>query len=142
MLGLSVDALFLETGRPVGEELLMPTRIYAAAVRRLLGGVEVRAMAHITGGGMTGNLPRVLPEGCRAIVHRDAWPVPAVFRVLQAAGRVSEAEMFTTFNMGVGYVAVVPEAAAAAATALLRDAGETVFALGEIVAGPRGVELA
>jgi phosphoribosylformylglycinamidine cyclo-ligase len=142
VLGLSVDAPFPETSHGVGEELLMPTRIYAAAVRRLLGGVEVRAMAHVTGGGLTGNLPRVLPEGCRAVVHRAAWAVPPVFRVLQRAGQVSDAEMFATFNMGVGYVAVVPEAAAAAATALLRDAGETVFALGEIVAGPRGVELA
>jgi phosphoribosylformylglycinamidine cyclo-ligase len=141
VLGLSLGVPFPETGRTVADELLTPTRIYAAAARQLLGGVAVRAMAHVTGGGLTGNLPRVLPEGCRAVLRRTAWPVPPVFQVLQRAGQVTETEMFATFNMGIGYVVVVPEPEAGAATTLLRQAGETVFALGEIVRGPRGVEL-
>jgi phosphoribosylformylglycinamidine cyclo-ligase len=104
-------------------------------------GVSVRAMAHVTGGGITGNLPRVLPEGCRARVRRAAWEVPAIFRVLQEAGRVADAEMFRTFNMGIGYVLVV---AAEQADAVLAAVGRTTpgpIRLGDIVAGERGVEL-
>ncbi len=141
VLGLGVDSLLPGTGRSVAEELLVPTRIYARAVLGVLGEVEVHAMAHVTGGGLPGNLPRVLPEGCRAVIERKRWGVPAVFRTLQEAGRVADAEMFRTFNMGVGYVLVVAAAAADRAAARLEAAGETVYRLGEIVAGQRGVEL-
>ncbi len=137
-----IDDEFPGLGRSVADVLLEPTRIYAGAVRALLKDAEVHAMAHITGGGITGNLPRVLPEGCRAIVRRRAWDVPAIFRVLQQQGRVDDVEMFRTFNMGIGYVVVVPAAGADRATTALRAAGETVHILGEIVAGERGVELA
>ncbi|MBI3635148.1 MAG: phosphoribosylformylglycinamidine cyclo-ligase [Candidatus Rokubacteria bacterium] len=130
------------TGRSVADVLLTPTRIYVASVRALLAKIDVHAMAHVTGGGITGNLPRVLPEGCRAVVRRGAWTVPALFETLRAAGQVAEAEMFRAFNMGVGYVVIVGAADVAATTVLLTGAGETVFPLGEIVAGPRGVELA
>jgi phosphoribosylformylglycinamidine cyclo-ligase len=129
------------TGRSVADELLEPTRIYARAVRALLAGVEVHAMAHITGGGLTGNLPRVLPEGCRARIARAAWMVPPVFETLRRAGRVADAEMFRTFNMGLGYVVVVPAADADRAARLLTEAGERAVPIGEIVAGARGVEL-
>ncbi|MBI1845800.1 MAG: phosphoribosylformylglycinamidine cyclo-ligase [Candidatus Rokubacteria bacterium] len=141
-LGLGVDAPMPGTGRTVAEELLIPTRIYVRSVLALLARLEVHAMAHVTGGGLPGNLPRVLPEGCRAVLHRTSWTVPAVFRTLAAAGGVEDAEMFRAFNMGVGFVIVVPAGAADAATTLLREAGETVYALGEVVAGERGVELA
>jgi phosphoribosylformylglycinamidine cyclo-ligase len=141
VLRLSVGDVLPGTGRAVADELLRPTRIYARAVLGLLGEVEVRAMAHVTGGGITGNLPRVLPEGCRAIISRSAWTVPPVFQVLADAGRVADAEMFRTFNMGIGYVVVVPPRAAEPAAAWLRASGETVYPLGEIAAGPRGVEL-
>jgi phosphoribosylformylglycinamidine cyclo-ligase len=142
VLGLGIDSPLPGTGRTVADELLEPTRIYARAVQALLEAVEVRAMAHVTGGGLTGNLPRVLPEGCRAVLARGSWSVPPVFRILQEAGRVADAEMFRTFNMGVGYVVVVAPAAAGRATEVLQRAGETVYALGEVVAGERGVELA
>jgi phosphoribosylformylglycinamidine cyclo-ligase len=141
VLRLDVDAMLPGTGASVADELLTPTRIYARAARALLGEVEVRAMAHVTGGGITGNLPRVLPAGCRAVVSRSAWSVPAVFATLREAGRVADAEMFRTFNMGIGYVVVVSPERADQAAATLRRAGETVHALGEIVAGERGVEL-
>jgi phosphoribosylformylglycinamidine cyclo-ligase len=148
VMGLSIDAVLPGVGRTVADELLEPTLIYAAPVVALLGrGVEIHAMAHVTGGGITGNIPRVLPEGCRARIERSAWPVPAIFRVLQEAGRVSDAEMFRTFNMGVGYVLVVAPAQAdeivlwwrgnAAATGEI----PAPIRLGEIVAGERGVEL-
>jgi phosphoribosylformylglycinamidine cyclo-ligase len=142
VLKLGIDATLPGTGRSVADELLEPTRIYVMPVLDLLRRVEVHAMAHITGGGITGNLPRVLPANCRAVIRRDAWRPPAVFATLAQAGRVEVAEMFRTFNMGVGYVVVVPAAQADAALAALRGAGETAWAIGEIVAGERGVELA
>jgi phosphoribosylformylglycinamidine cyclo-ligase len=141
VLRLRVDAQFPATGRTVADELLEPTRIYVASIRRLLQEGEVHAMAHITGGGLPGNVPRVLPEGCRAMVRRGAWRVPPVFEALREAGRVAEAEMYRTFNMGIGYVVIVPAASAERAAAVLTAAGETVRPIGEIVAGARGVEL-
>ena len=141
VLGLGIGDPLPGTGRTVAEALLEPTRIYVPSVLALLAEVEVSAMAHVTGGGLPGNVPRVLPEGCRARIRRSAWRVPAVFEALGAAGRVEDAEMFRTFNMGVGYLVVVAEAAAERAATLLAAAGETVLRLGEIVPGERGVEL-
>jgi phosphoribosylformylglycinamidine cyclo-ligase len=141
VMGLGVLDPLPGTGRSVGDELLEPTRIYVRSIQKLLESVEVRAMAHITGGGLTGNVPRVLPAGCRARIARGSWRVPAVFDTLRRAGRVEEAEMFQTFNMGIGYVVIVPASAADTAARLLGEAGERVARLGEIVAGERGVEL-
>jgi len=149
VMRLAIDSVIPGVGRTVADELLEPTRIYARPVLDLLKlGATVRAMAHITGGGITGNLPRVLPEGCRARLRRDAWAVPAIFRALQEAGGVDEAEMFRTFNMGIGYVLVVPaaqaDAVARAVESAVREPGDPALApirLGHIVAGERGVEL-
>ena len=138
-LKLGVDAILPGTARPLGEVLLEPTRIYVRAVLPVRA--RVHAMAHVTGGGITGNLPRVLPEGSRALIRRGAWTVPPVFAALQDAGGVAEAEMFRTFNMGVGYLLVVPSAQEREVAAVLTAAGETVHAIGEIVPGERGVEL-
>lgn len=140
-MGLAIDATFPGTGRSVGEELLEPTRIYASAVKAALEAAPVAAMAHITGGGLPGNIPRVLPEGCRAVIRRASWKMPAVFQVIRDAGRVEDAEMFRTFNMGIGYALVVDRDAADRVSQALERAGETVYALGEVVAGDRGVEL-
>ena len=129
------------TGRLVADELLEPTRIYVRSIQTLLETVEVRGMAHVTGGGVTGNIPRVLPPGCRARLVRSSWSPPAVFETLREAGRVEDAEMFRTFNMGIGYVVIVPANAAETAARTLRGAGEKVVQIGEIVAGERGVEL-
>ena len=138
---LDVDALLPGTGRTVGDVLLEPTRIYVRAVLPVRD--DVHAMANVTGGGITGNLPRVLPEGCRAIVRPRRWAssAPPVFAALRAAGRVEEAEMFRTFNMGLGYLLVLPADRADRVTRALTASGETVHAIGEIVAGERGVEL-
>jgi len=95
----------------------------------------------VTGGGLTGNLPRVLPPGLEAVVRRGAWPVPPVFDCLREVGKIAEAEMFRVFNMGIGYVIVLPPKDADLATGVLRDAGESVLRLGEVVAGERGVEV-
>jgi len=119
--------------RPLGSALLTPTRIY---VMPLLAAIRatgaVKAMAHITGGGITENLPRVLPPDMAAHVDLAAIPVPPVFRWLASAGRVDEAEMLRTFNCGVGMAVVTAKAEADRVTALLRETGETVYAIGEI----------
>jgi phosphoribosylformylglycinamidine cyclo-ligase len=141
VLRLGVDAILPGTGRTVADELLTPTRIYVKPVLALRGQIEVGGMAHITGGGISGNLPRVLPEGCRAVIRKAAWTVPPVFETLGRAGRVAEAEMFATFNMGIGYTLVVRAADADRAVRALLAAGETALPIGEIVAGAPGVEL-
>jgi phosphoribosylformylglycinamidine cyclo-ligase len=141
VMGLGLDAVLPGTGRTVAEVLLEPTRIYVSSILPVRD--HVTAMAHITGGGVIGNLPRVLPAGCRALVRPAAWAErqPPVFRTLQEAGRVAEAEMFRTFNMGIGYVVVVRPETADAVGAQLTAAGEEVFVIGEVVAGSPGVEL-
>jgi phosphoribosylformylglycinamidine cyclo-ligase len=126
--------------RTVGRELLRPTRIYVKPVLALLrAGVPIRAMAHITGGGLTGNLPRVLPAGCRAVIDRGTWPVSEVFRWLQGRGRIDEAEMFRVFNMGIGFVLVVSHLHAARVLARLWRSETPAFQIGEIRRGARGV---
>jgi phosphoribosylformylglycinamidine cyclo-ligase len=141
LMRLPLDATLPGTGRTVADVLLEPTRIYVRAILPIRD--DVTAMAHVTGSGLTGNLPRVLPAGCRAVIRPAAWAErrPAVFRTLQEAGRVTDAEMFRTFNMGIGYVVVVRPAVADTVSARLRAAGEEVVAIGEVVAGERGVEL-
>jgi phosphoribosylformylglycinamidine cyclo-ligase len=141
VLGLRVDAILPGTGRTVADELLEPTRIYASAVRAALAAGEVTAMANITGGGLTGNVPRVLPEGCRVVVRRGSWRVPPVFDTLRAAGGVSEPEMMRTFNLGIGYVVIVRSADAERVRLALERAGETVWPIGEVIAGARGVDI-
>ncbi len=141
VLKLRVSDELPGTGRLVADELLEPTRIYVRSIQTLLEKIEVRGMAHITGGGLTGNIPRVLPQGCRARLSRSSWSPPPVFETLRQAGRVEDAEMFRTFNMGIGYVVIVPSPAAETAARVLRGAGERVMRIGEIVAGERGVEL-
>jgi phosphoribosylformylglycinamidine cyclo-ligase len=130
-------------GRTLGEALLEPTRIYVKSVRALLAsGVRVKGMAHITGGGLTENLDRCLPEGVDAVVHRDAWPRPRIFGLLAEATRLDDDELFRTFNMGVGLCLVLDARAAAEAAVALRASGETVWEIGEIVAGSRTVRYA
>ena len=138
-MGLKPGDILPGVGRTVADELLEPTRIYVKPVLALLKSMPVLAMAHITGGGITVNLPRVLPEHCQALIDPRAWPAPAIFRVIQEAGRVEEAEMRRAFNMGLGYLLVVRAGDAARAAALLGQTGERVFEVGEIRAGVRSV---
>ncbi|MCS7234946.1 MAG: phosphoribosylformylglycinamidine cyclo-ligase [Armatimonadetes bacterium] len=131
-----------ELGCTRGEALLRPHRCYAHSLLRLaeeLAG-QVTAMAHITGGGIPGNLVRVLPDGCRAEVH-VRWEVPAVFRLVARKGPVDDEEMFRVFNMGVGTVVAVRPEAADRAEEVLRSCGETVYRVGEVTQGPRGVSV-
>ncbi|HVP61511.1 MAG TPA: phosphoribosylformylglycinamidine cyclo-ligase [Myxococcaceae bacterium] len=121
-------------GKPVWEVLLEPTRIYVKDVLALLETVEVKGLAHITGSGLPGNVPRCLPEGTRAVLEARAWPRPAVFDWLQRLGGVSDAEMDSTFNMGLGMVAMVAQASVQPAIALLSARGVPAWNVGRIEA--------
>ena len=135
ILQLSGDDLSRPFGdSTLGETLLAPTRIYVKPVLRLLGEVEVAAISHITGGGLSENPPRVLPPGVVAEIDRARWPLPPVFQWLQQAGNILDAEMLRTFNCGIGLVVVVHARDAKRAVAILEEAGETVFTLGQIAA--------
>jgi phosphoribosylformylglycinamidine cyclo-ligase len=125
-------------GRTLGEALLEPTRIYVKPVLSLLEQVPVKGLAHITGGGLTGNVPRVLAHGLRAVLRRKAWPMPELFRWLQAHGKVTDEEMHRVFNCGIGMVIVVAPEQAAKAVALLREAGEAAYEIGAIELGDAG----
>ena len=133
---LGMDATLPELGGTVGEALLAPTRIYAKSVQALLAelGPEVHGLAHITGGGLPGNLPRVLPEGTGARVDLATYERPAIFRVIERGGPVEEAELRRTFNLGVGLCAVVAPEAADRALAALEAAGERAWRFGEVEA--------
>ncbi len=139
-MGLTITGFIPGMGRPLVDELLEPTRIYVKPVLELLKQVPVHAMAHVTGGGIPENLPRVLPEGRQAVVDPKAWPVPPIFGAIQKAAGVDDAEMRRTFNMGVGFLVVVASSDAARARGVLEKAGERVYEVGEIVAGVRGVK--
>jgi phosphoribosylformylglycinamidine cyclo-ligase len=141
-MGLKLDDPIPGVGRRVVDELLEPTRIYVKPVLGLLREVRVRAMAHITGGGITENLPRVLPGGRRARIDPSAWRVPPIFTAIQRAAAVDDAEMRRTFNMGVGFVLVVAPADLATTKTRLQTAGERVIEIGEIVPGAPGVDYA
>ena len=119
-------------GRSLGERLLEPTRIYVKPLLELLERVDVHALAHITGGGLPENLPRVLPAHCEAVIRRDSWTLPPVFQWLQEQGRIADDELLRTFNCGVGMVACVAETDLQTALDSLNAAGEQAWCLGEI----------
>jgi len=127
-------------GQPFADVVMAPTRIYVKPMLALIEKLAVKGMAHITGGGITGNLPRCLPAAVAARVDRKSWARPPLFDWLQQAGNVEEAEMLRTFNCGIGLCVVVAASDAAAAMQHLQDSGETVWKIGEIVARPEGAE--
>jgi phosphoribosylformylglycinamidine cyclo-ligase len=127
----------------LGQALMKPTRIYVKSILKLLESIKANAIAHITGGGLPGNLPRVLPDNCKAVINTDSWQWPAVFNWLQDGGNINTSEMYRTFNCGVGMVLAIPSYAADKAITLLEQAGETAWQIGEITShtGPAEVEL-
>jgi phosphoribosylformylglycinamidine cyclo-ligase len=137
VLGLDVDSHVGELGSTIGEALLRPHRSYLRVIAPLLASGRIKGMAHITGGGITENLPRVLPDGLGFSLDRGSWTVPPLFTWLQRGGTVPDAEMFRAFNMGVGMVLVCSPADADAVVADLRASGEQAWRIGETVqAGP------
>jgi phosphoribosylformylglycinamidine cyclo-ligase len=135
VMGLRVDDELPGTGRTVADELLAVHRSYLEPLGPLLESGTLRGLAHITGGGIPGNLPRVLPDGVGAVVDRSAWEVPAVFRTLQGAGRVERGEMDRVFNMGIGMIAVVRPEEVDHAAEQIREAGVDVHPIGTTEAG-------
>jgi phosphoribosylformylglycinamidine cyclo-ligase len=125
----------------LGEELLRPSVIYTPAVRAAIAAAEVHAVAHITGGGYAGNIPRALPEGTRAVVERGSWEVPPIFGEIRRLGRVADDEMARVFNLGLGMVLLVDPATVDAALDALRDSGLEPAVVGRVEAGEHGVDL-
>jgi phosphoribosylformylglycinamidine cyclo-ligase len=125
-------------GRPLGVALMAPTRIYVRSLLALLAEVPVKGMAHITGGGLLENIPRILPPTTQVALSQSAWQVPAVFEWLRDAGNIAHAEMYRTFNCGIGMVAIVAAEDAQRAASHLRASGESVAVIGEVRARPPG----
>lgn len=136
---MDVSTYISELGSTLGEELLRPTRIYVKAFNALKERIRIKGIAHITGGGIPGNLPRVLPEGVGAVVREGSWPVPAIFRVIGKTGNVPVNDMKRTFNMGIGCIFVVPENEAGDAVGLLKDVGFDSYVIGRVVKGEKEV---
>jgi phosphoribosylformylglycinamidine cyclo-ligase len=132
------EALPSEGGETLGQLLLEPTRIYVRSLLPLVQEGRINGLAHITGGGLLENIPRVLPNNCHAIVDASNWQLPPVFRMLQEAGKIAPDEMARTFNCGIGMVAIVGEGEADSIAAALKASGETVFQIGQIEADERG----
>jgi phosphoribosylformylglycinamidine cyclo-ligase len=138
--GFRPDTFVPELGTSVADALLAPHRSYLQVVGPLIDGGRVEGLAHITGGGITENLPRIMPEGCVAEIHVGSWRVPAIFSLLARLGEVEREEMFRTFNMGVGMIVVCRASDADDVISALRNAGEpNAWLIGSITTGPRGV---
>jgi phosphoribosylformylglycinamidine cyclo-ligase len=140
LLKLDVGAYIPELGKPLGEELIIPTRIYADTVQGLLKDFPIHGLAHITGGGIVDNIVRIIPQAFSVLIHIGSWNVPPIFTFLQQAGKISEVEMLRTFNNGIGMVAVVPDSAAAEVIERLGAMNEPVFRIGEIIERQEGGE--
>jgi phosphoribosylformylglycinamidine cyclo-ligase len=139
-MNLSLDASLEGLERPLGEELLTPTRIYVKTILNLLRDFQVKGMAHITGGGIVENVPRVLPRHCRAVVEKAAWEKPAIFEHLRQGGNVDELEMYRTFNYGIGMALVVPEREADDIMVRLSGLKEKAYLIGRIEKCAEGEE--
>ena len=135
---LSLASKPADLDRTLGEALLAPTRIYAKQILTLAAECHIKGIAHITGGGLTENLPRVLPDGCVAQLKRGAWPVAPLFAMLAKLGKVEQEEMYRVFNMGIGLVLVVPSDQAEAVIRRAVELGDRGYRIGEIVKGPAG----
>ncbi len=135
---LSVTSRLPELDRPLGEVLLAPTRIYAKQILSLIGSCPIKGIAHITGGGITENLPRVFPEGVRAKIQRKAWIVPPIFQAIGRLGQVDREELYRVFNMGIGLILIVPAEAAQNVLQKAKTFGDHGWIIGEIVSGAEG----
>ena len=131
-----------ELGCSLGEALIRPTKIYVKALRAVReAGVAIKGCSHITGGGFYENIPRMLPEGAEAVVKKDSYPIPMIFKMLAEDGRIEEQMMYNTFNMGIGMVAAVDPADADRAMEAVKAAGETPYVIGRVTAGEKGVDV-
>lgn len=136
-LGMGVDQHVEEFGCTLGDELLKPTRIYSESLLNLNKNFKLSGLVHITGGGFIDNVPRILPQGSRAIIHYDSWKIPPIFDFLKEKGNISAKEMCRTFNMGIGMIVIVDEDILDDVMQQLTALGETPYHLGEITARPK-----
>ena len=138
----SLNTYYDDLGQTLGETLIAPTRIYVKALRSLKeAGIRVHGCSHITGGGFYENVPRMLPEGKRAVIKKDSYAVPPIFHLLKEKGEIEEKVMYNTFNMGIGMVLAINKDEEAKALAILREAGETPYIIGNVTEGQKGVDL-
>ena len=138
----SLDTYYEELGTTLGEALLAPTRIYVKALKRIKeAGVKVKGCSHITGGGFYENIPRMLPEGIRAVVKKDSYEIPAIFGLLQKTGQIAEEMMYNTYNMGLGMILAVDPADADKTMDAIRAEGDTPYIVGNCEAGEKGVTI-
>jgi len=140
ILKLKIDTHIPELGKTIGEELLTPTKIYSQTILSIIKNLPVIGLAHITGGGITDNIVRVIPERCSVVMRKNSWDVPPVFTYLKEAGNISEREMRRTFNNGIGFIAVVHEKDAQEILDCLIAMKENVFVIGEVVERKEGDE--
>jgi len=139
-MGLGVDDIIPGLDKTVADELLTPTRIYVRSILNLLRDFPINGIAHITGGGLLENVPRILPNGCKALVRKNSWQLPPIFQILQNAGNIEENELFRTFNCGIGMVLAVPEKEADEVLIRLSGLNENAFVIGEIAKCEAGSE--
>ena len=129
---MNLESHVEEIGGVLGEELLRPAKIYVKPILNLVRDFNIRGIAHITGGGITGNLPRVIPKGCKATVHKGTWEILPIFSLLKEKGNISEEEMLRTFNNGIGMILVVKPKEIEDVLNRLNSLGEKAFVIGEI----------
>jgi phosphoribosylformylglycinamidine cyclo-ligase len=129
---MNLDKKVDEIGEVLGEELLRPTKIYVKTILNLVRDFKIGGIAHITGGGITGNLPRIIPKGCKAIVHKGSWDIPPIFSFLKEKGNIPEEEMLRTFNNGIGMILIVKAKEGGDILGRLNTMGERAFIIGEI----------
>ena len=138
----SLDTYYDELGKTLGEALLAPTRIYVKAMKSVKNaGVKVKGCSHITGGGFYENIPRMLPDGIRAVVKKDSYEVPAIFRLMQKKGNITDEMMYNTYNMGLGMVLALDPADVDKTMEALKAAGETAYVVGTCETGEKGVTI-
>lgn len=137
-----LNTYYDELGKTLGEALIAPTRIYVKALKNVKeAGVKVKACSHITGGGFYENVPRMLKDGTRAVIKKDSYPVPPIFKMLAEKGQIEEQMMYNTYNMGIGMIVAVDPADVETAMEAMRKAGDTPYVIGSIEAGEKGVTL-
>lgn len=139
--GYDVNQQLDELGMTIGAALLQPHVSYLKPLDPLLGSGKIKGLAHITGGGLTDNIPRILPEGCAVGINKGSWPVPPIFKLMQQIGNVAEAEMYRTFNMGVGMVVVVSADDEFAIQSQLQEQGTSAYRIGQVISGNREVSI-
>ncbi len=136
----NLNEYFEDLGKTLGEELLTPTKIYVKVVKRI-DLKKINAMAHITGGGLVENVPRVLPSGLEVVIDKSSWPCPPIFKLIQKTGQIDESEMFRTFNMGIGFVLITKDQYADEVMRKINQFGDHAYFIGVVRKGERGVVL-